>query len=235
MMNKNKQNDRQEFHIIGHVETDFSTKFGLPRQGTFGKTLCGRIVFSPEYRRMEAFKGLEDFSHLWVIWGFSEAKRDKWVPTVKPPRLGGKIHKGVFATRSPFRPNPIALTCVKIERIVKEEELGPVIYISGIDMMDHSPVYDIKPYVPYADAIPDAKEGFGGEFKDYELKVNISEELLRVLPEEKREGAIEMLKYDPRPPYHNHEEQIYKIAYAGYDIHFIVENDQLIVQRVFKL
>lgn len=228
-------NSVSQFHIIGYIETDFPTKFGLPRQGSFGKSLMGRICFEPEYRRMEALKGLEDYSHLWIIWGFSQAIREKWVPTVKPPRLGGKIHKGVFATRSPFRPNPIALTAVKIERIEKDEELGPVIYVSGIDMMDRSPIYDIKPYLPYADAIPDAQEGFGGEWKDYELEVVFPDELLKVLPSDKRLGAIDMLRLDPRPPYHNHEEQIYKIAYAGYDIHFIVMDSRIVVQKVFKL
>lgn len=226
---------KTEFHVIAHMETDFPTKFGLPRQGTFGCSLTGRIVFEPEYRKMAALKGIEDYSHLWVIWGFSKAVRKHWVPTVKPPKLGGKIHKGVFATRSPFRPNPIALTAVRIEGIELDETYGPVIYVSGIDMMDQSPIYDIKPYLPYADAIPDAKEGFGGAWKDFEMEVIFPEDLMEILPSEKRKGAVQMLKQDPRPPYHNHVEQIYKIAYAGYDIHFTVEEQTIQVQRVFKL
>lgn len=226
---------KQELQIIGRIRTDFPTKFGLPRQGTFAESLTGKIVMEPEYRKAAAFKGIEEYSHLWLLWGFSEVKRTRWVPTVKPPRLGGKIHKGVFATRSPFRPNPIGLTCVRLEEVRMDTPEGPVLIVSGIDMMDGSPIYDIKPYLAYADAYPDAKSGFGEKVKDHVLEVIFPEEWMALLEEEKRAGAIEMLRQDPRPPYHNHAEQIYKIAFADVDIHFTVQNDRLTVCRVIPL
>ena len=226
---------RQELQIIGRVRTDFPTKFGLPRQGTFARSLTGRIVMEPEYRKKAAFKGIEEYSHLWLLWGFSEVKRTRWVPTVKPPRLGGKIHKGVFATRSPFRPNPIGLTCVRLEEIQWDTPEGPVLVVSGIDMMDGSPIYDIKPYLAYADAYPDARSGFGEKVKDHVLEVVFPDELLQKVDEKKREGAVEMLRQDPRPPYHNHAVQVYKIAFADVDIHFTVEDNRLTVCRVIPL
>lgn len=189
----------------------------------------------PEFRKVAAFKGIEEYSHLWLLWGFSEVKRTRWIPTVKPPRLGGKIHKGVFATRSPFRPNPIGLTCVRLEEIQWDTPEGPVLVVSGIDMMDGSPVYDIKPYLAYADAYPDARSGFGEKVKDYVLEVIFPDDLLQKVDEKKREGAVEMLQQDPRPPYHNHTEQIYKIAFADVDIHFTVEDNRLTVCRVIPL
>lgn len=226
---------KQELQIIGRVRTDFPTKFGLPRQGNFARSLTGRIVMEQEFRKVAAFKGIEEYSHLWLLWGFSEVKRTRWVPTVKPPRLGGKIHKGVFATRSPFRPNPIGLTCVRLEEIQWDTPEGPVLVVSGIDMMDGSPVYDIKPYLAYADAYPDARSGFGEKVKDHVLEVIFPDDLLQKVDEKKREGAVEMLRQDPRPPYHNHTEQIYKIAFADVDIHFTVEDNRLTVCRVIPL
>ena len=226
---------KQELQIIGRVHTDFPTKFGLPRQGNFARSLTGRIVMEPEFRKAAAFKGIEEYSHLWLLWGFSEVKRTRWVPTVKPPRLGGKIHKGVFATRSPFRPNPIGLTCVRLEEIQWDTPEGPVLIVSGIDMMDGSPIYDIKPYLAYADAYPEAKSGFGEKVKDHVLEVVFPDDLLQKVDEKKREGAVEMLRQDPRPPYHNHAEQIYKIAFADVDIHFTVEDNRLTVCRVIPL
>ena len=226
---------KQELQMIGRIRTDFHTKFGLPRQGTFAESLTGRVVLEPEYRKAAAFKGIEEYSHLWLLWGFSEVKRTRWVPTVKPPRLGGKIHKGVFATRSPFRPNPIGLTCVRLEEIQWDTPEGPVLVVSGIDMMDGSPVYDIKPYLAYADAYPDARSGFGEKVKDHVLEVIFPDDLLQKVDEKKREGAVEMLRQDPRPPYHNHTEQIYKIAFADVDIHFTVEDNRLTVCRVIPL
>ena len=225
----------QELKIIGRIHTDFPTKFGLPRQGKFAASLTGRIILEPEYRKTAAFKGIEEYSHLWLLWGFSEVKRSRWVPTVKPPRLGGKVHKGVFATRSPFRPNPIGLTCVQLEEIHLDTPDGPVLIVSGIDMMDGSPVYDIKPYLAYADAYPNARSGFGEKVKDQVLEVDFPEELLQKVEEKKRAGAVEMLRQDPRPPYHNHAEQIYKIAFADVDIHFTVEDNRLTVCRVLPL
>ena len=226
---------KQELQIIGRVRTDFPTKFGLPRQGNFARSLTGRIVMESEFRKVAAFKGIEEYSHLWLLWGFSEVKRTRWVPTVKPPRLGGKIHKGVFATRSPFRPNPIGLTCVRLEEIQWDTPEGPVLVVSGIDMMDGSPVYDIKPYLAYADAYPDARSGFGEKVKDHVLEVIFPDDLLQKVDEKKREGAVEMLRQDPRPPYHNHTEQIYKIVFADVDIHFTVEDNRLTVCRVIPL
>lgn len=217
---------------IGTIHTDFPTKFGLPRQSGLADALTGRIVMEPRYRCTEAFKGLEEYSHIWLVWEFSEAKRENWSATVKPPRLGGKIHMGVFATRSPFRPNPIGLSCVKLEKIEMDEKLGPVLWVSGIDMMDGTPVYDIKPYLPHVDAQEGARGGFAQKVKDYALTVVFPEEELMELPEKKRKGAIQILEQDPRPPYHNHSEQVYKIAYAGYDIHFQVQDDILTVRRV---
>ena len=225
----------QELQIIGRNRTDLATKFWLPRQGNSAESLTGKIIMEPEYRRAAAFKGIEEYSHLWLLWGFSEVKRTKWVPTVKPPRLGGKIHKGVFATRSPFRPNPVGLTCVRIEDIRLDTPEGPVLTVSGIDMMDGSPIYDIKPYLAYADAYPNARSGFGAKVKDHVLEVDFPEKWLQMLDESKRDGAIEMLRQDPRPPYHNHADQIYKIAFADVDIHFTVEDDKLTVCRVLFL
>lgn len=212
---------------IGKIYTDFPTKFGLPRQSGLVPALTGMIKFEKEYRLGSMLKGLEDFSHIWVIWGFSEHPQGKWSPTVKPPRLGGKTRMGVFATRSPFRPNQIGLSCLKIEKIIIESGEGPVIMVSGIDMMNGTPIYDIKPYLPYADAYPDAGNGFTSMVSDYELDVEFPQELLELVPEEKREGALALLEQDPRPAYHNHPEQVYKIGYAGLDIHFTVNEKNL--------
>lgn len=220
---------------IGVIHTDFPTKFGVPRQSGLADALTGRIVMEPRYRRREAFRGLEAYSHIWVLWEFSEAKREQWSATVKPPRLGGKVHMGVFATRSPFRPNPIGLSCLELKKIEEDEKLGPVLYVAGIDMMDGTPVYDIKPYLPHVDAYPQARGGFSQEVKDYGLRVEFPTEKLCVLPQEKRAGAVQFLSQDPRPPYHNHPEQIYKIAYAGYDIHFQVQEEVLTVRDVILL
>lgn len=220
---------------IGVIHTDFPTKFGVPRQSGLADALTGRIVMEPRYRRREAFRGLEAYSHIWVLWEFSEAKREQWSATVKPPRLGGKVHMGVFATRSPFRPNPIGLSCLELKKIEEDEKLGPVLYVAGIDMMDGTPVYDIKPYLPHVDAYPQARGGFSQEVKDYGLRVEFPAEKLCVLPQEKRAGAVQFLSQDPRPPYHNHPEQIYKIAYAGYDIHFQVQEEVLTVRDVILL
>lgn len=223
-----------ELKIIGHIQTDFPTKFGLPRQSTLATSLKGRIILEPEYRIAEAFRGIEGYSHLWLIWQFSESKKDNWSATVKPPRLGGKVRMGVFATRSPYRPNPIGMSCVKLESLEWDEKLGPILTVSGIDMMDGTPILDIKPYLPYVDAHPEAEGGFGSSVKDHRLSVKFQEELWNRLPQDKRDGALEMLQQDPRPPYHNHPEQIYKIAYAGYDIHFQVVDDTLTVTDILN-
>ncbi len=215
--------------IIGHIETDFNTKFGLPRQSGMCDGLRGRIILEPEYRREEAFRGLEGFSHIWVLWKLSETEREEWSPTVRPPRLGGNKRMGVFATRSPFRPNNIGLSCVKLDRIAYDEDVSPVLYVSGIDMMNGTPVFDIKPYVPVADCIPEATDGFTAQTKDYSLEVNFPHNLLEILPEEKRTGAIQMLSQDPRPSYIEDEKRFYGVQYAGYDIRFYVKENILTV------
>ncbi len=218
--------------IIGHIETDFNTKFGVPRQSGLCDELKGRIVFEPEYRVAEAFRGLEDFSHIWVLWEFSESGREDWSPTVRPPRLGGNKKMGVFATRSPFRPNNIGLSCVKLDKISFDEKDSPVLYISGIDMMNGTPVYDIKPYVPVADCRNDAADGFTSQTKDYSLNVSDEQNLLLALPEEKRSGARRMLSLDPRPSYINDENRVFGVEYAGYDIRFTVKGNELTIIEV---
>lgn len=220
--------------IIGHIETDFDTKFGLPRQSGLCDALTGRVVLLPEYRREEALRGLDGFSHIWLLWLFSESEREEWLPTVRPPRLGGNRRMGVFSTRSPFRPNNIGLSCVKLDRIEYEAD-GPVLYVSGIDMMNGTPVIDIKPYVPVADCRPDATDGFTRFTRDYSLDVHFSEQLLSVLPEDKRTGALQMLSQDPRPAYIDDENRVFGVTYAGYDIRFTVSGNLLTVCDVVDL
>lgn len=218
----------QLFKVIAKIYTDFPSKFGLPRQSGMSEALKGTIVFEPEYRREEAFRGLEGFSHIWLLWEFSAAKREDWSPTVRPPRLGGNARLGVFATRSPFRPNPIGLSCVKLDSIEQVPSLGTVLHVSGIDMMDQTPIYDVKPYLPYTDAHPDAEAGWTASADNRSLTVAFPENLLNLLPEEKREGAIAFLSHDPRPAYSS-SDRIYKVEYAGYDIAFSVFPDQTLV------
>ena len=217
---------------IAHIETDFPTKFGIPRQSGIIASLQGRIVFEPEYRNAEAVRGLEDFSHLWLIWEFSEAKREDWSPTVRPPRLGGNVRKGVFATRSPFRPNPIGLSCVKLERIEIDPKDGPVIYVSGIDMMDGTPIYDIKPYIAYTDSHPEAVSGFASKPAEYLLEVDFPEALLQKVPELQRESLISVLQHDPRPQYHDDPERVYGMVFGALEVKFRVVGTLLSVVSV---
>lgn len=217
--------------VIAYIHTDFPEKFGIPRQSGLVPELKGMIVFEPEYRSPEAVKGLEGFNYIWLLWQFEGVTRQKWSATVKPPRLGGNKHVGVFATRSPFRPNPIGLSSVKLERIEMTEK-GPVLHVSGVDLRDKTPIYDIKPYLPYADCHPNAKEGFAGEVKDYCLDVNFPKELLNRIPQEKRDALIEVLKQDPRPSYHSDSERKYGVAFAGFDVHFRVKDNVL---EVFEI
>ncbi|MBQ3907144.1 MAG: tRNA (N6-threonylcarbamoyladenosine(37)-N6)-methyltransferase TrmO, partial [Lachnospiraceae bacterium] len=179
--------------IIGHVRTDFASKFGVPRQSGLVEELTGEVIFTPKFRQPEALLGLEEYSHIWLLWDFSEVKRENWTATVHPPRLGGKEKRGVFATRSPFRPNPIGLSCVKLLKVVTEGEDAPKLLIAGADLMDGTPIYDVKPYLPYADAHPEARGGFGQEHKEDRVEVVFSEELLARIPEEKREAALAVL------------------------------------------
>ncbi|MBQ6321504.1 MAG: tRNA (N6-threonylcarbamoyladenosine(37)-N6)-methyltransferase TrmO [Lachnospiraceae bacterium] len=221
--------------IIARIETDFKEKFGIPRQSGLVPEAGGRIVFEKEYRDPNALKGLDAYSHIWLLWEFSKAIRENWSPTVLPPRLGGNTHMGVFATRSPFRPNPIGLSCVKLERIDREDPQGPVLYVSGVDLLDGTPIYDIKPYLSYTDSHPEAVCGFADDVKDYELEVTFPEELLNILPENKRAAAIAILRQDPRPSYQDDPSRRYGTAFAGYDIRFYVEGRQLRVAEVEKL
>lgn len=220
--------------VIARIRTDFPTKFGIPRQSGLVKELQGTIIFEPEYRNPEAVRGLEDFSHVWLIWEFSESKRDGWSPTVRPPKLGGNIRKGVFATRSPFRPNPIGLSAVKLEKVDIHPELGPVLHVSGADLMDGTPIYDIKPYIPYADCIPDAKGGFSRETDNSLLEVIFPENLLEIIPFEKQKAVMQILAFDPRPSYQEDDERIYGVEFAGFDIRFRVKGRVINVVEVVK-
>ncbi len=221
--------------IIAKIKTDMPDKFGVPRQSGIVEELAGKIIFEPEYRVREAVRGLEEFSHLWVIWQFSENLRSSWSPTVRPPRLGGEIRKGVFATRSPFRPNPIGLSCVKIEKIEFTKELGPVISVSGVDMTDDTPIYDIKPYITYTDSRPDAKQSFAGDFINYGLKVDFPEKLLSLIPDEKQAGIIGILRHDPRPAYQDSPDRVYGVRYLDFDVHFKVKDNILTVIDIVKI
>ena len=221
--------------IIARIHSDFKEKFGIPRQSGLVPELKAKIVFEPEYRNPHACMRLEGYSHIWLLWQFSEAVRENWSPTVLPPRLGGNTHVGVFATRSPFRPNPIGLSSVRLERIVTDAKLGPVLHVAGADLLDGTPIYDIKPYIAYTDSHPDAVCGFSDRVRDYELQVVFPEELLACLPSEKQEAALGILRQDPRPAYQNDPGRRYGVAFAGYDIRFHVKNGILTVCEVEKL
>lgn len=217
---------------IAHIHTDFPTKFGIPRQSGIIASLQGKIVFEPEYRIPEAVRGLEGFSHIWLLWEFSEAVRDKWSPTVRPPRLGGNVRKGVFATRSPFRPNPIGLSSVRLEHIDIDPNLGPVLYVSGADLMDGTPIYDIKPYIAYTDSHPDAVSGFASTPADFLLEVIFPKDLLDKVPADHRKSLIEVLAHDPRPQYQDDPGRVYGMAFGGMEVKFKVEGIQLTVVEV---
>ena len=224
-----------ELKEIAVIHTDFPEKFGIPRQSGLVGGLQGTIVFSPEYRNADAIRGLNDFSHLWLVWGFSKAKKDHWSATVRPPRLGGKVRMGIFATRSPFRPNPIGLSSVKLESVTMDEKLGPIITVSGIDMLDGTPIYDIKPYLPYVDCMPDARGGFADRVKGYALEVEIPEKLLLKLPNEQQGCVREILAEDPRPSYQNDPDRVYGMEYAGYEIKFRVKDYRLTVCEIERV
>lgn len=218
--------------IIARISTDLPSKFGLPRQSGLVEGIMGRIVFEREYRNPEAFRGLEDFSHIWLLWQFSEAVRDGWSPTVRPPMLGGNKRVGVFATRSPFRPNSIGLSSVRLERIEYTAEEGPVLYVSGCDLMDGTPIYDIKPYLAYTDSHPDAVCGFTQTLPDRTLTVEVNDELLSRIPEDKRRTLTAILSQDPRPSYQNDPERIYGFAFAGFEVRFSVCDGVLTVVSI---
>ncbi len=221
--------------IIAHVRTGFPEKFGIPRQSGLVEAARGRVIFVPEYRSVEAVRGLDEFSHIWLLWQFSVSHRDNWTATVRPPRLGGKKRVGVFASRSPFRPNDIGLSCVRLERVEYDDALGPVLCVAGVDLLDGTPVYDIKPYIPLTDCRPEATEGYTEETKQHELNVIFPEDLLRIYPESEREAAVGILAQDPRPAYVMDPERTYGVSYAGFDIKFRVEEDVLTVCGVIPL
>ena len=224
-----------QIDIIAKMRSDFPTKFGIPRQPQLVRELRSTIVFEPEYRNPDALRGLDGFSHLWIIWQFSEAVRTGWSPTVRPPRLGGNARMGVFATRSPFRPNNLGLSCVKLEGIEQTKDLGTVIHVSGADLMDGTPIFDIKPYIPYADAHPEAIGGFTDTAGEFLLEVEFPADLLSLLPESKRTAAVGVLSHDPRPSYQRKPGRIYGLPFAGFDIRFTVEGDKLTVCEVVPL
>ncbi len=225
---------------IAHIYTDLPAKFGVPRQSGLVQDLMGKIVMEEEYRVKEAFKGIQDFSYLWLIWQFSDVPEilengKDWSASVKPPRLGGKTKMGVFATRSPFRPNRMGLSSVRLEKIEYDAQLGPVLYVSGVDMMDGTPILDIKPYLAYVDAHPEANDGFAANTKEYGLEVEFPERWLKLIPEEKRAGILGVLKQDPRPAYHEFPDRVYGVEYAGFDVRFRVEQGVLTVCEVERL
>ena len=209
---------------IAHIETDFKEKFGIPRQSGCVPSLKGRIVFLPAYRNPDALRGIEGFSHLWLIFDFSKAHRRVWSPTVRPPRLGGNRRIGVFASRSPFRPNPIGLSCVKLLSLEETEKEGIVLHVSGVDILDGTPILDIKPYLPFADCIPEAVGGYAEEVYAYHLEVSFPPHLLEKIAPEKRETVINCLAQDPRPSYQEDADRIYRMQFAQYDIHFTVRD-----------
>ena len=217
---------------IAHIRTDFPTKFGLPRQSGLVDSLEGTIVFAPKYRDPNALRGIEGYSHLWLIWKFSEAVREEWSPTVRPPRLGGNKAMGVFATRSPFRPNPIGLSCVRLESVEYDTPEGPVLHVRGADLMNGTPIYDVKPYLPYVDSHPEATGGFAHEVKDYAIEVDFPETLLARIPESKRAALIEILAQDPRPGYKRADSRPFGLNYAGFNVRFVVEDGKLTVTEV---
>ncbi|HJC15426.1 MAG TPA: tRNA (N6-threonylcarbamoyladenosine(37)-N6)-methyltransferase TrmO [Candidatus Fusicatenibacter intestinigallinarum] len=221
-----------QFHRIAYIRNDFPEKFGIPRQSGLVEELEALIVFVPEYRRPEALKGLEEYSHIWLLWEFSEAERGEWSPTVRPPRLGGNTRMGVFATRSPFRPNPIGLSSVRLERVEEHPEYGKVLRVRGADLMDGTPILDIKPYLPHVDSHPEARGGFAGRFEHYGLQVEIPEALMDRVPEQKRKALRGILANDPRPAYQKDPERVYGMSFAGMTIRFRVCGDLLTVCEI---
>ena len=223
-----------EMKIIARIKSEFPEKFGIPRQSGLVSSLKAQIIFEEEYRSVDAVRGLDEFSHLWIIWQFSKAVRDTWSPTVRPPRLGGNKRIGVFATRSPFRPNAIGLSSVKIEKIDLDGENAPVIHVSGADLMDGTPIFDIKPYLAYTDAHPDAVGGFTENVADRRLKVEFDGELINSVPDEIKTALCDLLAEDPRPSYQNDSQRVYGLSFSGYEIGFTVDKKTLKVIKLEK-
>lgn len=222
-------------NIIARMKSDFPTKFGIPRQSGLVKELRSTIIFEPEFRNADALRGLEEFSHLWIIWQFSEAVRSDWSPTVRPPRLGGNTRLGVFATRSPFRPNEIGLSCVQIIGIESTASQGTVIHVAGADLMDGTPILDIKPYIPYSDCHPEANGGFTDYAGDFLLTVECPKNLLQMIPSAKQTALLGVLSHDPRPSYQNDPDRIYGLTFSGLDVRFRVQDKTLIVLDIKTL
>lgn len=218
--------------VVARMKSDFPTKFGIPRQSGLVESLRSTIVFEPEFRNPDALRGIEGYSHLWLIWQFSEAVRQEWSPTVRPPRLGGNTRMGVFATRSPFRPNNLGLSSVKLLGVEHTAQYGTVLHVGGADLMDGTPIFDIKPYIPYSDSYPDAIGGFTDAADDFLLEVVFPDNLLKLLPEEKRQAALGVLSHDPRPSYQRKPDRIYGLNFAGFDIQFTVSNKTLKVIQI---
>ena len=217
---------------IAYVETPYKEKFGIPRQSGLAESTCGEIIFTPKFRNPDAVRGIEEFSHLWLLWEFSRAKQDTFHATVAPPRLGGKEKRGVFATRSPFRPNSIGLSCVKLEKVRIDQKLGPVLTVSGLDLLDHTPLFDIKPYLPHVDSHVEALGSFTEKTKEYFIPVEIPDELLEKVPADHRAALKKVLEQDPRPSYQNSEERVYGLSFAGMEIKFQVKDEVLHVVGV---
>lgn len=226
---------KTELNIIAHIRTDFTSKFGIPRQSGLIDELEATIIFEPEYRNPDALRGLDEYTHLWILWQFSECIDKEWTPTVRPPRLGGNKRMGVFATRSPFRPNPIGLSCVKLIGIEKTEKHGCIIRVSGADLLDGTPIYDIKPYLPYVDSHPEASNGFALNEKDGSLEVNIPDELIKLIPYEKQAALKAVLAQDPRPGYQDDPNRIYGIEFTGFDVRFMINNSILTVVEIKEI
>ena len=226
---------KNEFIVkpIAYIRTDFKEKFGIPRQSGRAPSLTAEIVFLPAYRNAEALREIEGFSHLWLLFDFSLAHREDWSATVRPPRLGGNKRVGVFASRSPFRPNPIGLSCVKLLNVEDSEE-GKILRVSGADLLDGTPILDIKPYLPFADCIPDAVGGYASEHKEHRLRVVFPEELLSQIPKEKQEGLLDCLADDPRPSYQEESERVYGMRFAEFNLKFRVEAEILTVLSITK-
>ena len=218
--------------IIAHIHSDFPTKFGIPRQSGLIHELKAAVVFEPEYRNPNALRGLEGYTHIWLIWQFSETARQGWSPTVRPPRLGGNTRMGVFASRSPFRPNPVGLSSVRLERIELQSPFGPILHVAGADLMDNTPIYDIKPYLPYVDSHPDTAGGFALQSHGGFLQVNVPSGLLERIPPDRRGALFAVLAQDPRPAYHNAPSRVYGMEYAGFEIRFTVSGHTLTVCEI---
>ena len=232
---REKMNEHTEIKPIAHIYNDYTSKFGIPRQSGLCKDVVSEIVFEKEYRNDDALRGIEDFSHLWLIWHFSESVQDGFTPTVRPPRLGGNKRVGVFATRSPFRPNSLGLSCVRLEKVKKTEKSGTVLLVSGADIKNGTPIFDIKPYLAYADSIADAKSGFADDVLGYGLKVDLPAELAEKIEPEKRNALFSILQNDPRPSYHSSHYREYGFEFGGYEISFKADDDVIKVTDIKKI